>query len=359
MKIKSLIFTIIVLGLTTNSYGASYAYLFSNNGTMKLNLDTNSITNVTTSVTPSIGYLNVPVFANTSSNSLFIFYGENRIGLAIFNLQNLHLKKNIGIISYNEDGDMPYIIIPPTGNIFYLKWVTANTFSEYTASYNLQTLDKLSDNTNFPISYYKYLGYSTSGDKLFGIDISSGLIDVYDSTTFTQTDNYSIENIFLSTNTGKEVEDFENNILLIAESSALDPSSTSNIDMLYAFNVVGKQLLSKINTGIKGSNMKLTPDGNMILYSETKQTYYDNYHTNSDTGKIHLYSTTTGKEITTVTIPANSYCSILGISPDSSNAYLIVKIPNSEQYELVTLDLNKFQITNIIKNVFATTMVFY
>jgi hypothetical protein len=359
MRIKSLAFTIIILVLATNSYGASYAYLFNNDGTMKLNLATNSIMNVTTSVTPSVGYLNVPVFANTNNNSLFIFYGENRIGLAIFNLQNLQLEKNMGIISANEDGDMPYILIPPTGNIFYLKWVVANTFSEYTASYNLQTLDKLSNNINFPISYYEYLGYSTSGDKLFGIDLSSGSIYVYNSNTFTQTDNYSIKSMFLSTDTGKEVDDFENNILLISENSALNPSSTSDTDILYAFNVVEKQLLSKINTGFNSSNMKLTPNGSMIIYSETKQTYYDNYYTNSDTGRIHLYSTITGKEITTVTIPVNSYCRIIGITPDSSNAYLIVKIPNSEQYEVVTLDLNKFQITNIIKNVFATTMVFF
>lgn len=339
-------------------FAGNFAYLIDEEKLHKLDIPGNKIiSSVPMPVSPAFGYADKVVYVDPKNRTLFILYGGPNISINAYDLDTLALKKNLPILSSFQDGDFPLVIIPPTGSRFYVKWIQGEE-TEITTVFDKTSIERIGDITRFP-SAYEFLGYSQDGTKIVTVDINTpAKVKLVDSVTFNLIEEIAIDNIFVNPTASRGVTDFDGNLILIAEDSNPDSTAPDNKDILYSYDIQNGKSTTKILTGINGVQSRLSPDGAVVLVNEAKYVLEGNHFILTRLGIIHVFETQTGKKRGIINIIDDNYCNLLGISPDSVNAYFVSKIPTKNENKVSVVDLTKLSVVAEIPGMDVFEMVF-
>ncbi len=364
MKTKLVLISasIIFFCVQVQSFAATYAYLFTYDKVYKIDVAQSRV--VSSKELPydvPIGLLKKSVFYDKRNNSLLIIQGKKDTKISVIDLKTFQLKKDLEVNSPSQDSDLPTVIIPPDGNDFFIKWIDRQTSQEMTSKFSNVDFKKIEDITNYP-SFAEVLGYSSDASEFYSFKISTPReLKIYDRGTIDLRETRNLDNIFIDRNKPWDIEGYTSGMVLFSESSTSIPSDPQNSDIFYAYKIDDKTITPRINTNTKGDNALLSPNKKYLLISESIfQFMTPSFFESINTGKITIFNIESGEKIGAVNIQADKFCKINGVSPDSTKAYVISKVPLSGEYKLSIIDLiNKSIITEIPKVSFGREMIFF
>lgn len=358
--IYSLIIFLSSILFSSNVNAKTYAWLIDDveSKAYKLDVAANKIIQTITPKglysTVELGSWRDAIVADTGANLLFVVYDyPDRFmgqGVKVYNLKDLTLKKDLGIISKDPPEMLPKIFAPPVGNKFYVIWwdesKAVNSASGKTYSvYDKTTLNKIGDLASFPINLYGHYMFSFDGSKTYSVDVDANAIKVYDSITLALLETISIANIWGTPLYSKIIESETNFLgigdkILFSENIKSQKSDPNNIKS-FIYTISTKSVSNKI--AIKEvSHEYLTPDGTKIITNEINYlrgefgTITETKHLN----KIYIYDVATGQRVKYLDL-SDRYKSIgvSGISPDSSKLYVAAENISTGATTMIVVDL--------------------
>lgn len=353
--------SVMILCIPRRANCATYAYLFTYDKVYKIDVAASKV--AASQELPydiPIGILKKTVFHDKRNNALIIVQGKKGTKISVIDLKTFQLKMDLDVRSPIQDDDLPTIIMPPTGTAFFVKYLDQNS-QEITSKFSDIDFNKIEDVPIYPSSS-ELLGYSSDGTLFYSFKISTPReLKIYNSVTLALSETRNLDNIFVNKNNPWDIKGYVTNAILLSENSTLTPSDPQNTDIFYSYKIDAKTTSPRINTNTKGDNVMMTPDKKMILVSEATLNFMTpNSYEAINTGKITMFNIENGNRIGTVSITADKFCKINGISPDSTKAYIISKVPVIGGYKLSIIDLNKLTIISEIPNIsFGREMIFF
>lgn len=359
MLIRFLSFIMFSVCLCDVSIAATFAYIFDKTKIHKLDVSASkAVSSNLIPIAPAFGYVDRVIYVDSVNKTLFILSGGPNVRVRAYDLQKLTLKKEFSLLSSFKDGDFPLVIVPTGGDRFYVKWVQGDE-PEVTAAFDKQSLNQIENVSGFP-SAYEYLGYSKDGKRIITIDINTPAnIKLFDSVTYNLIEKVSIDDIFFNPNTNRGVADFSGQFVLITEDALVNSSDPNNKDILYSYDVLNKKASAKIQTGLRGIEYGITPDGKLIILNEAKYAPEESHFIVTKLGKIHVYDTQTGQKKGVVTVTDDNYCKMLGISPDSTKAYFVTKVPTKNEYKITIVDLIQLTVAAELSGIQGREIIFF
>jgi hypothetical protein len=360
-----LIITLLLCLTSLNAYGKTYAWL-TDYVKKAYKLDVNALKiiqsiAVTKSLLHSSTIQGAYTVADTASNSLFVIYdypgramGQ---GVRIFNLKDLSFKKDLGITSQDPNFELPKIIVPPTGNKFFLAWWDRSkevnqTGGETYSTYDKTTLNKLSDTTNFPFDLNLPRMFSSDGAKLWVLNIDANEIRTYDTSTLGLTETISISGIWGSPLYSKGVEmngklTYGDNFLF-CENIKSNETVSNNI-RCFVYMMQSRSVSNKISIS-EVSNKYLTPDGSKIITNEISYTHRGASISGiKHLNKVRIYSTSSGQQLKYFDF-SNTYTGldVSAISPDGTKLFLVGRNIQTGAVTTIVIDLASYFIATQI-----------
>lgn len=353
---------LLIVNMPRHAASATYAYLFTSDKVYKIDVAANKV--VTSQKLPyniPTGILKKTVFYDHRSNSLIVIQGKPNTKISAIDLKTFQFKNDLGISSPIQDDDLPTIIIPPTGTDFFVKWLDPQKSQEITTRFSNVDFNKVGDVPSYPFSY-ELLGYSADGTNFYSFKVMTPReLKIYDSVSLALKETRNLDGIFLDKNKPWDVKDYVADMILLSENTAIVPSDPNNSDIFYTYKINDKTRTSNITTKTKGDNVMLTPDKKFLLVSEATLNFItSNSYEAINTGKITIFNIASSEKVGTISVSVDKFSQITGISPDSTKAYVISKIPLTGGYKLSIIDLNKMSLITEIPNIsFGREMIFF
>lgn len=341
-KILSLVLGLIsIICVEANGYAKTYAWIIDIHGkASKIDVDSNeNVQTINLNGNPNISLTlqeaSLAIVADSKNNLLAFVNDFGRVGhwVSIYNLKDLSFNKKLELESRDPRFELPRIIMPPSGNKFYVIWWDISAVNglggERCSVYDKTSLSKINDLATFPVDYLQPMGFSSDGLRLFSINLDKDEIKVYDGGNLQLLETISIAGFWDAPLFGKNIEYFNKGNALFAENLKAS-SSEPNFYKYFVYNTVNKNISKKINVKEPGSGV-FTPDMTKLIIVE------------SLVDAISIYDIVTAQKIKRVDF-SGKYKDVRAfdlttITPSSSKLYLQGENLSSDVTTLLIVDL--------------------
>ena len=329
------------------SFAITKAMVIGPEKALKLNVETNAIEKEVVIPHEGLGRL----FFDARKGNLFSLYSPARYiyEIAVYDAKTLKRKGKLDLNISSETTDEVQLLFPPSGNLFYLRWVPGKEEDgrpPEIITYDATTLKPINRYTTTPATTDKLM-LSAAGEFLYSIadDENTIKIDIFQTSDFTYKSSINLKSFFtLGTEGG--IGGYGKEKVLVSEVITRTPQ-LEYFD--YIYDIPTNKITQKIRTAIRGSDF-LIPKTNKIAIRESQYVgKFKSMRLSTDylfTGKIHIFDATTGQKVGFFQIPvsSNTIADIIGVSPLEDKLYV-------RTYNDVTEDENpKLYIINLKTN---------
>lgn len=345
MKLANKFFVIIVFHaiFVSHTLAATKAWLIGSEKALKLNVETNIIENI------DIPIDELEVFLDERRGNLFILYSPARFinEIAVYDVKTLKRKGKLDVKMSAETIDDVQILFPPSGNIFYLRWVKEEDGPPEIVAYDAITLKPLNRYTTTPSITNKVM-LSAAGDLLYSImqDENTRRIDIFQTSDFTYKSSIDIKQ-FISLGISGITTGYGREKVLISEVINKAPQYEY---FEYIYDISSNKISPKMKTTIKGADF-LIPKTNKIAIRESQYVgKFKSMRLSTDylfTGNVYIFDATVGQKVATVQIPVGSKTigDIIGISPLEDKLYVRTYNASGDQNpKLHIIDLKNYTV---------------
>jgi len=317
--IAKIVFLIAVLIVPNLSTAATKAWLIGSKTAIKLDVTGNAI-DKQQSVDIADGRFNF----DQRTGNLFVFQTVGRLDTAInvYDVKTLQQKTQLAIIDNSVEREAQ-LLIPNSGNLFYLRWVKRKKTEPEIVAYDAATLKSLNTyTTNPPTS--KQLMLSKAGDRLYSLVFGGGVLkfDAFQTSNFAFKSTIDVKSFFTLGSEGG-ITEFNDEKALISEVITRTPQLEH---FLYIYDLSANTIASKIRTTIIGSDYLIPITNKIALHEEQYAGKFKSMRLETDyqsTGNIHFFDAVSGKKVVTVKVNVAQNGKFVGVSPTEDKMYFL------------------------------------
>src|SRR5581483_7454495 len=300
------------------------------------------------------------------ANKVLFKSDPNLKGIWAYNLETLALIKMIPTPAAVQRPTAFRIIVPLTGNQFYLQVLdkAANggvgAFRGFV--YEKGTLKFIAETSPFVTSREDkfWLG---ANNRLYVEDARADNVRIYDLATQNLVATVNITSIVAPNLRGKAVRDVKSERLLIGENHSQTQNDPSKFAFL-TYSIPDASVSVRVFPGVMDQESFLTPDGKRVIYSESMQNPPRDGkgpRKGDTTGqaRLHIFDVASGRELGVVSIPIEFGGRILAIRPSGDKLYYFSGSRTIRQSKLVVVDLNTFSVKKSITVPSIDWLVFF
>jgi hypothetical protein len=321
MKLAKNLFIILIINIIfiNPSWAITKAWLIGSEKALKLNVEVNAIEKEVAVPVDEHG-----VFLDTRRGNLFTLYSPARFieKIAVYDVKTFKLKGELDINISSEITDEVQLLFPPSGNLFYLRWVKKEDGPPEIITYDATTFKPVNRYTTTPATTDKLM-LSAAGDLLYSIWQGTLKIDIFQTNDFSYKSSINIKNFF-TIGTEGGVSKYDKEKLLVSEVI----SRTPELDYYeYIYDIPTNKITQKIRTTIKGRDFLIPLTNRIALHERQYIGKFKSMRLSTDyisLGKIHIFDATTGQKVGFFQIPvgSNTIGDIIGVSPLEDKLYV-------------------------------------
>ena len=220
----------------------------------------------------------------------------------VLNVKTLQKKTKLDITIDTNTRDEVQLLFSTSGSLFYLRWMEEEDGTPEIVAYDATTLKPLKKYSTTPATTNELM-ISASGDRLYSLvqDENIMKIDIFETNNFSYVSSLDIKKFF-TIGTEGGVGEFKNEKLVVDEVISRIPVLES---FQYVYDIPTNKISTKIKKTIKGDYLLIPATNKIALNEEQYVGKFKSMRLETDyqsSGKIHIFDTTTGKEVALVKV---------------------------------------------------------
>jgi hypothetical protein len=336
---------IALIAIPSMSLAATKAWIIGSKTAIKLNVKDSVIEKQ-----QSIDIYRGRYFYDKKTGNLFVIQGMGRFDTVInvYDIKTFQQKGQLEIEIDNSVSREAQLLIPNSGNLFYLRWLKMEGSAPEIIAYDATTLKPVNKyQTNPPTT--KQLMLSQTGDRLYSLVFGGGVLrlDYFQTSDFTYKSTVDIKQFFTLGSEGGVTD-------LFAEKALVDEviSRTPQLDCFeYIYDASTNTISQKIRTTLIGSDYLIPMTNKIALHEEQYVGKFKSMSLKSDykpSGNIHIFDAASGKKVATVKVAVAQDGKFLGVTPLEDKLYFVSNGVDSSNPMLHVIDLKSYTVVKTL-----------